>query len=190
MSRFEEIPERALTFEKASDGELKVNYLKDVSFLLSLNYAVRECNIEKHLLTERNMICLAFAYDHQNYACCNTYKNFYLYPLKQSGYPSFHDLKIREIGRSITGERFSEIDSNLFAEYFNKETKRTVDLFRFGFSTIQTLDAVNCCVNTIHIHTLLRKQLHKCLQVNTGSEHKELTPREIKTRVEHVKTSK
>ena len=175
MSQFEEILERALIFEKASDGELKVNYLKDVSFLLSLNYAVRECNIEKHLLTERNMIYLAFAYDHQNYACCNTHKNFYLYPLKQLGYTSFHDLKIREIGRGITGEGFTEIDSNLFTEFFNKEAKRTVDLFRFGFSTIQTLDGVNCCVNTVHIHTLLRKQLHKCLQVKTGSEHKELS---------------
>ena len=41
-----------LTFEEGSNGELTVNYLKDVSLLLSLVFAVRECNIEKHLHVE------------------------------------------------------------------------------------------------------------------------------------------
>ena len=45
LLQFEDIVERALTFEKGSDVELRVNYLKDVSLLLSLVSAVRECNI-------------------------------------------------------------------------------------------------------------------------------------------------
>ena len=39
---------------------VEVPYLKDVSFLLSLVFTVRECNIEQHILAER--IYLAFAY--------------------------------------------------------------------------------------------------------------------------------
>ena len=65
LPQFEDIVKRVLTFEKGSDGDLTINYLKDISFLLSLVSAVRECNIEQHLLAERNVICLAFAYDHQ-----------------------------------------------------------------------------------------------------------------------------
>ena len=45
LLQFEEIVEHALTFEKGSDVELRVNYLKDVSLLLSLVSAVREYNI-------------------------------------------------------------------------------------------------------------------------------------------------
>ena len=39
----------------------------------------------------------------------------------------------------ITGERFSEIHSNLFTELFNKEIKGSTDPIRSGFSTVQTL---------------------------------------------------
>ena len=71
---------------------------------------------------------------------------------------------------------------------FNKETKGTADLFRSGFST--NIGAVNCWIDTIHIHTLLTKELHKCLQMKTGSKHKELIPQGIKIHVEHVKSLK
>ena len=73
-----DIVKRVLYFEKGSNGELTINFLKDVSFLLSLVSAVRECNIEQHFLVERNVAYLAFAYDHQNYARYNTYQNVYL----------------------------------------------------------------------------------------------------------------
>ena len=52
LPQFEDIVQRVLTFEEGSNGELTVNYLKDVSLLLSLVFAVRECNIEKHLHVE------------------------------------------------------------------------------------------------------------------------------------------
>ena len=188
LPQFEVIVEQILDFEKGSDGELTVNYLKDVSLLLSLVSAVRECNIEQHIQAERNMIYLAFAYDHHNYARYNTYQNVYLSYLKQIDHPAFHDLKSKGIGGSITGDKFSAIHGDLFTELFNKETKGTAGPFRSGFST--DIDAVNCWVNTIHIHTLLRKELHKCLHIKTSSKHKEITPRGIKTHVDHVKSLK
>ena len=180
--------ERVLIFEKGSDVELTVNYLKDVSLLLSLVSVLRECNIEQHLQTEMNMIYLAFAYDHQNYARYNTYQNVYLSHLEQTDHPEFHVLKIKGIGGNITGEKFSAIHGNLFTEFFNKETKSTAGPFRSGFSADS--DAVNCWVKTIHIHTLLRNELHKCLHMKTGSRHKETTPRVIRIHVEHVKNLK
>ena len=64
LRQFEDIVERVPAFEEGSDVELTVNYLKDVSLLLSFVSAVRECNIEQHLQAERNIIYLAFAYDH------------------------------------------------------------------------------------------------------------------------------
>ena len=155
LPQFEDIAERVLAFEEESDGELTVNYLKDVSLPLPLVSAVRECNIEQHLQAERNMIYLAFAYD-QNYARYNTCENVYLSYLKQIDHPAFHDLQTKGIGGSITGEKFSAIHGDLFTELFNKETKSTADPFRSGFST--DVDAVNCWVNTIHIHTLLKKE--------------------------------
>ena len=92
LPQFEDIEEFVVTFGKGSAGVLIVNYLKNVTFLLQLVSAVRECNIEQHLLTERNMIYIASAYDHQNYARYNAYQNFYLYPLKQIDHPAFRDL--------------------------------------------------------------------------------------------------
>ena len=134
LPQFEDIVERVLTFEKRSGSKLIANYLKDVSFFLLLVSAVRECNIEQHLLTVRNMIYLAFAYDHQNYVRYNTYQNFYQYTLKQIDHQAFHELKTRGIGRSITGENFS-----ITVYLQNCSTKRPkVLLIRFALDSVQT----------------------------------------------------
>ena len=135
LSQFENIVRHVLTFEKGSDGELTINYLKDISFLLSLVSVVRECNIEQHLLAERNVIYQAFAYDHQNYARYNTYQNVYLSRFKQTDHSAFHQRNWWKYNW-----RKTLIHSKLFREPFNKETKGTADLFRSGFST--DIDAV------------------------------------------------
>ena len=79
----------------------------------------------------------------------------------------------------MTGENVSRVHGDSFTELFNKEIKSTAGSFCSGVST--DTDAVNCCVNTIHINMLLRKELHECLYMKTGSKHEELTPRGIKT---------
>ena len=78
----------------------------------------------------------------------------------------------------------SAVHGDLFTELFNKETKRTAGLFHSVFST--DVNTVNCWVNTIHIHVLLKKEWHICLHAKTGSKHKEITPIGIKTHVEHA----
>ena len=137
LAQFEDIVERVLAFEEESDGELTVNYLKDVSLLLSLVSAVRECNIEQHLQAERNMIYPAFAYGHQNYVRCNTYQNVYLSYPKQIDHPAFHDLKTKRIGGSLTEEKFSAIHGDLFKNFSTKRLK--VLLVRFVLHSVQTL---------------------------------------------------
>ena len=64
----------------------------------------------------------------------------------------------------------------------------TAHPFRSAFST--DIDEVNSWVNTIHIHTSLRKELHKCLQMQPGSKLEDVLPRRIKVHAEHVKNSK
>ena len=59
LPQFGDIVEHVIIFEIGSDGKLIVNYLKDVSFLLSLVFPVLESNIEQHLQSERNMIYLS-----------------------------------------------------------------------------------------------------------------------------------
>ena len=108
LPQFEDIVKRVLTFEKESDGELTINYLKGVSFLLSSVSAVRVCNIEEHLLAERNVIYLSFACDHQNYARYNTYQIVYLFRFKRIDHTAFHQRNwwiTKGIGGSITGEK-------------------------------------------------------------------------------------
>ena len=171
-----------------SDGEQTVTYLKDVSLMLSLVGAVRECDIEKHLQAERKLLGLTFAYDHQNYSRYNTYQHAYLLDLKNSNHPAFNELKKKGMGGSITGEKFSSIHGDLVTELFNKETKGTAGPFRAGFST--NIDEVNNWVNTIHIHAMLRANLQKILHIRTSSKHKELTKRGKMLHEDHVKNLK
>ena len=83
-----------LRCKERSDGELTVEYIKDVSILLALVSAVREGCIERHLQAERKLIHLAFAYDHPNYTRYYTYQNVYLTNLKQILLKKFADFAI------------------------------------------------------------------------------------------------
>ena len=188
LQEFEDIVDNVLRYEKGSDSELTVSYLRDVSLMLSLVAAVRESDIEKHLQAEQRMTCLCFAYDHQNYARYNSYQNMYLSHIKHSNHAAFQQLKLKGMGGSITGEKFSAIHGDLVTEVFNKETKGTARPFRCGFST--DIGSVNTWVNTIHIHKMLRTSLHKVLNMKTSSKHKEVAPRVKRLHNEHVRSLK
>ena len=135
LQEFNDIVSCVLQYEKGSDAELTVNYVKDICLMLSLVAAVRESDIEKHLQAEQKMTCLSFAYDHHNYARYNTYQNVYLSDLKQSNHVAFQQFQSKGMGGSITGEKFSAVHGDLITELFNKETKGTSGPFRCGFST-------------------------------------------------------
>ncbi len=141
--------------------------------MLSLEAAVRECNIKKHLQAERELISLSFAFDHQNYARYGSYQHVFLHDLKRNNSVAFQDLKSKGMGASISSEPFSSINGDLVTELLNKETKGTSGPFRPGFST--NVDTVNTWVRTIHIHGMLQVAFRKQLKIKTSSNHKEST---------------
>ena len=79
---------------------------------------------------------------------------------------------LHETGGSITRGKFSVIHGNLFTQFSNKEAKSTAGPFCLGFSG--DTDAVNSFKHNSYPY-VVHKRLHKCLQMRTGSKHKELT---------------
>ena len=166
-----------LRCKERSDGELTVEYIKDVSVLLALVSAVREGCIERHLQVERitiHLVYLHLAYNHPYYSRHCAFQNVYLANLKQINHPAYEDFRQKGMCCSLTGDPFSSLHGDLHTELFNRETKSTCGPFRSGFST--SSDAVNNSVQTIQIHSELRVALRKMLRVKTSSKHKEMTP--------------
>ena len=124
-------------------------------------------NFERHLQSERNMLSLTFAFDHQNHARYGSYQHAYLNNLKTSNTQAYEDLLKRDFGGGITGQSFSTIYGDLITELFNGQTKGTAGgPFRAGFST--DIGAVTSWVKTIHIHCKLRDSLKDLLQTKTS----------------------
>ncbi len=184
LPEFAVLCERILYHKDGSDGQFTVQYLKDVSVMLALISSVRECDIERHLEAEREMISLSFGFDHQNYARYCSFQHVSLQELKRIQHPAFHDLQARGHGGSITGGAFSTIHGDFITELFNKEKKGTAGPFRSGFST--SLGTENTWVHTIHIHSMFRMALRKQLQIKFSSKHKEMTTSGRRLHEKHV----
>ena len=54
--------------QTGTESKMTIRYLKDVSSLLGLVFAVRKKNLERHLQAEREMLKYIFAFDLRNYA--------------------------------------------------------------------------------------------------------------------------
>ena len=135
MDAFNNLFIQITEFEDFSEGHFTIEFLKDVSSLLAMLSAVRESTFERQLQSERNMLSLTFAFDHQNYARYGSYQHPYLNNLKISNPQAYEDLLNRLFGGSITGQSFSTIHGDLITELFNGQTKGTAGPFRAGFST-------------------------------------------------------
>ena len=74
-------------FIKVTDSRpcMTMQYLKDVSLMLSIVSAVREGCFEHHLQAERQFLKLVFAFDHVNYAPYNPYQHIFLTNMKNIG---------------------------------------------------------------------------------------------------------
>ena len=138
-----------------SDGNMTIEYLKDVSAMLAMVLAVREGCLERHLQAEREMIKQVFSFGHHNYARYLSYQYVSLRSMEQHNHPAIINLKETGFGGSISGEPFSSIHGDLITELFNKETKGSRGPMRAGFSTNH--QAVNEWITTIHIHGKVRE---------------------------------
>ena len=106
LPQIEELFQSLIKYKDGSDGEFTVAYLKVVNIMMYLVSAVRECNIEQHLQAEREMITLAFALDHQNYARYCSYQNVYLNRLKETMHPAFLGLQEKEWVQALQVDPF------------------------------------------------------------------------------------
>ena len=185
---FKTLVGKLLHYVLDTERAMTVACLKDVSSLLAMISAVRECDLERHLQSERDMLKLTFAFDHQHYASYCIYQHVYLRNLEQQDHPAFMEMKERGFGGSISGGAFSTIHGDLITELFNKQTKGTAGPFRCGFS--KNMEAVNTWVRTIHIHCKLRETFREQLLIKTSSVHKEVTLYGKNIHHQHVKMLK
>lgn len=178
-------------FKATSDARSKMTmqYLRDISLMLSIVSAVRENKYDRHLEAEREFLKLVFAFDHVNYAKYNTYYHVFMSNLKSTDNEAYQELVKFGFGCTHTNKgKFSTQHGDLTIEHFNKETKGTAGPFRSGYST--DLHAVNRWIKTSHQHAKLRKTVKKHFRLYTSSVHKEMAPRNKRRHLEHVQSLK
>ena len=159
----------------STQGQMMIQYVKDVSLLLALVSAVREKSIDLHVIAQRALLPKCFAFDHVNYARCLTFQHVYLETIQDRQKDIWDDLLANGFGGSLSGQAFSTIHGDLITETtINKETKVRGGPMRGGFSTSEeTNDAF---IKTSHLMAKIRSALKEKLNVLTTSVHKEVTP--------------
>ena len=137
-------------------GKWVLQYIIDVSALLSQITAHREKNIELHLQAPRDLLPLLFVFNHQNYSRYLTTHHVELTNLPSKNCFAYKDLQIYGIGASLSGKKFSTIPGDLVTEVtIYREVKVRGGPMRGGFST--RFDAENDFVLNSHILAELRK---------------------------------
>ena len=177
-------------FKRTSDSRSKMTmqYLKDISLMLSIVSAVRESHFERHIQAERQFLKLVFAFDHINYARYNSYQHLFLTNMKNENDGAYQDLVVNGSGCTTENSKFATKHGDLETEHFNRETKGTAGPFRSGYST--NIHTVNRWIKTTHMHTKLRKAIKKNFRIITSSVHKEMTPKNKRTHHHHVQLLK
>ena len=161
---FEILCQNILEEQTGTESKMTIRYLKDVSSLLALVFAVCKKNLERHLQAEREMLKYIFAFDLRNYARYLSYQWVYLRSLEANNGPAVSHLKKRGFVGSVSGQPFSAIQGDLVFKIFNGQTKRKAGLHASGFST--NIDTGNDRVNTAHILVQIRAVLFRKTTIN------------------------
>ena len=110
-------------------GKWILQFITDVGQLLSQIIAYREKNKESHLQTQRDLLPLLFAFNHQTYSRYLTTHHVALTNLPSKNPSAYKDLQTYGIGASLSGKkffhntrRFSNRDHN---QQGSKSTRRT-----------------------------------------------------------------
>ena len=135
---------------------MTVEFLKDVSLVLSLVSAARDNNFDLHLQAEKQMIPLTGAYDHYHYTRYLTYQHVLYSNLKHESSPEYRNLATKCFAASYSGDAFTSVHGDLVTEYLNREMKGTAGPFRSGFSTND--QKKQKLVNTMQNHAKIRQQ--------------------------------
>ena len=102
-----------LTCVSGTQGKMTVEFLKDVSLVLSLISAARDNNFDLHLQAERQMILLTGAYDHYHYTRYLTYQHVLYSNLKHESSPEYRDLATKGFAASYSGNAFIPCNNSM-----------------------------------------------------------------------------
>ena len=172
---FKSYCEALLKVGRGAQARMIIEYIKDVSKMLSLIYTVRENSIELHLAAERAMLPKCFAFDHPNYCRYLTAQHVNLSALSTQKSETWEDLLANDFGGSMSGELFSTIHGDLITETtINREVKVRGGPMRGGYSTSE--ENTDAFIKTSHIMATVRSKLKEKLAYVTSSAHKEITP--------------
>ena len=139
-------------------SKMVLNYLRDVSTMLAIAFALRTGNSTQHLQAERQILKLIFAFDQIKHARYNSFQHVLLSNLSKDNPKAFDDLLKDRFGATSLGETFSAVYRDLNTEYFNKESKGMAGSYRSGYITHH--NTVNKWIATSRIHS--RVWLFKC----------------------------
>ena len=98
---FQEFCQGLLVGSSGTQSQMMLQYIKDVSGMLALIYAVREKSIELHPAAERRMLPKLFAFDHINYARYLTVQHVDLEKMELQKKEAWNELKAGGFGGSI-----------------------------------------------------------------------------------------
>ena len=172
---FQEFCREVLIGSSGMQSQMVIQYLKDVSGMLSLIFSVREKWIELYAATERKLSPKLFAFDHINYARYLTVQHVELEKIELNNKDAWEDLKTNGCGGSLSGDKFSTIHGDLITETtINRKVKVRGGPMRGGYST--SLPNIDTFIKTSHLMAKIRRKMKEKLNVLTTSVHKELTP--------------
>ena len=90
-----------------AEAKMTLCFIKTVSSLLALVWAVPENNFEQHLLEEREMVKYCFAFNDRNYKRYVSYQQVYLRELQGINNNAMMNLTQRGFGDSLSVDSFS-----------------------------------------------------------------------------------
>eukprot|EP00795_Rhopilema_esculentum_P015069 gene15069-6234_t len=92
-----------------TQGQMMMQYIRDVSAMLIFVSAVRENTIERRLAAERVFLPECFAFGHQNYACYLTFQHVIMRDIKSKQEGAWNDLLVNGFGGSVSGKPYLTI---------------------------------------------------------------------------------
>ena len=168
-----------------NESPMTIKYLKDVSRILALVFALKEGGLKRHFSAKQEISKLMFAFNHINFAGYITYQHVYLNNLCRKDRSVVKDLVTIGQGASCSTESFSAIRGDLTDKYFKKKRQK---LLAFSPQVIVLIFVYAVCkwIKTLYFHSKVRTLLEKKLNVSISQIHKEMTLGNKRLHFEHA----
>ena len=133
----------------------------------------------------RELLPLLFAFNLQNYSRYLTYHHFEFQALKHKHFSAYEQLKIYEMGASLTERKFLNIPEDLVTVVTaSREVKIPGGPVQDGYSTF--VEAVDGFILNKHTLGKLWRALKKKVNVKASNNHKEFSRRQKKIHEQYI----